>query len=112
VSSCSGRRATRTLGDSGSERPTGWAPIGGRDGSYGLSKVTARWDQRGVATIVALLALLLGRPWVMAATIGNPLDGWSALKASDLFSSVAQHAIQAPHGNGASERAERRESPS
>lgn len=38
--------------------------------------------------IVALLALLAGVPWVMAATIGNPLSGWGALKAGDLSDSV------------------------
>lgn len=38
--------------------------------------------------IVALLALLAGVPWVMAATIGNPLTGWGALKAGDLSDSV------------------------
>ena len=43
---------------------------------------------RQVAAIGALLALLLGVPWVMAATIGNPLNGWSALKAGDLSDSV------------------------
>ncbi len=43
---------------------------------------------RQVAAIGALLALLLGVPWVMAATIGNPLNGWTALKAGDLSDSV------------------------
>ncbi|MBN9620784.1 MAG: LysM peptidoglycan-binding domain-containing protein, partial [Actinobacteria bacterium] len=38
--------------------------------------------------IVALLALLAGVPWVMAATIGNPLNGWGSLKAGDLSDSV------------------------
>jgi|ThiBio_1000_plan_1041568.scaffolds.fasta_scaffold00444_18 nucleoid-associated protein YgaU len=43
--------------------------------------------RQGVA-IVALLALLAGVPWVMAATIGNPLNGWGSLKAGDLSDSV------------------------
>lgn len=38
--------------------------------------------------IVALLALLAGVPWVTAATIGNPLNGWGSLKAGDLSDSV------------------------
>jgi hypothetical protein len=43
---------------------------------------------RQVGALLALLAVLVGVPTVMAATIGNPLHGWSSLKAGDLSDSV------------------------
>ena len=39
---------------------------------------------RALGAAVVLLVLLIGVPVVLAATIGNPLDGWSDLKAGDI----------------------------
>lgn len=38
---------------------------------------------RGLVALAALLAVMIGMPWAMAATIGNPLRAWSALRAGD-----------------------------
>ena len=43
---------------------------------------------RQLAAVAVLLVLLLGVPWAMAVTIGNPLHGWGALKAGDLSDAV------------------------
>lgn len=39
---------------------------------------------RGVLGLVLLLALAIGLPWALAATIGNPLDQWSSIRAGDM----------------------------
>ncbi|MDQ2957648.1 MAG: LysM peptidoglycan-binding domain-containing protein, partial [Actinomycetota bacterium] len=39
---------------------------------------------RSVGAFLVLLALLVGVPLMLASIIGNPLDGWSDLKAGDL----------------------------
>jgi nucleoid-associated protein YgaU len=43
---------------------------------------------RHLGAVIVLLALLVGVPWAMATTIGNPLNGWGALKAGDLSDNV------------------------
>jgi hypothetical protein len=43
---------------------------------------------RQIGALLALLGLTAGVPWVMSATIGNPLDGWTDLKAGDLSDTV------------------------
>lgn len=39
---------------------------------------------RGLLGLVLLLALAVGLPWALAATIGNPLDQWSSIKVGDM----------------------------
>lgn len=39
---------------------------------------------RGLLGLVLLLALAVGLPWALAATIGNPLHQWSSIKAGDM----------------------------
>jgi hypothetical protein len=43
---------------------------------------------RQLGALLALLALVAGVPWVMSATIGNPLHGWADLKVGDLSDTV------------------------
>lgn len=43
---------------------------------------------RQFGAVIALVALLVGVPWLMATTIGNPLHAWGALKAGDLSDNV------------------------
>ncbi|PZS32201.1 MAG: hypothetical protein DLM61_07335 [Pseudonocardiales bacterium] len=39
---------------------------------------------QGLFGLAVLLALAVGLPWALAATIGNPLDQWSSIKAGDM----------------------------
>src|SRR5664279_525852 len=39
---------------------------------------------RGAFGLVVLLALAVGLPWALAATIGNPLDQWSSIRSGDM----------------------------
>jgi hypothetical protein len=43
---------------------------------------------RGLAALIVLVALVVGVPLALAATIGNPLRGWSDLKAGDVSDTV------------------------
>jgi hypothetical protein len=43
---------------------------------------------RPFAALIVLLGLVVGVPLGLAATIGNPLDGWADLKAGDLSDTV------------------------
>lgn len=46
------------------------------------------WRTRGVSAAGVLLGLLVAVPSVMAATIGDPLNGWSSLKVRDVSADV------------------------
>ncbi len=39
---------------------------------------------RGLLALLLLLALAVGLPWAMAATIGNPLHAWDSIRAGDM----------------------------
>jgi hypothetical protein len=39
---------------------------------------------RGLLGLVLLLALAVGLPWALAATIGNPLHQWSSIRAGEM----------------------------
>ena len=39
---------------------------------------------RGVWSLALLLAVAIGLPWALAATIGNPLHQWSSITSGDL----------------------------
>jgi hypothetical protein len=39
---------------------------------------------RGLTGLVVLLALAVGLPWALAATIGNPLHEWSSIRSGDM----------------------------
>lgn len=39
---------------------------------------------RGALSLAILLATVVGLPWVLAATVGNPLHSWSGIRAGDM----------------------------
>jgi hypothetical protein len=39
---------------------------------------------QGVIGLVGMLALAVGLPWALTATIGNPLDQWSSIRSGDM----------------------------
>ncbi len=42
---------------------------------------------QGALGLLVLLALAVGLPWALAATIGNPLDQWSSIRSGDMSDS-------------------------